>query len=298
MVGAPHRPFDSRSGRHVQVLARFFCLHAVILVGCGAITGSRVFAQTRDEIPVQKLLALSDAAPATERVTPSVGGNAPAAVATPQTLSPEALGDIDIVRHKYQAAIAAYAKAPQMTAAVLDKLGVAYQMLFDNRDAARCYQQALTLDPGYADALSNLGTVYESQGQYGDAEREYRAALNAAPRSALMLKNLGTDLMVEHKYNEGWEAFQQALAMDPEIFAEPNGPNIGNSASKAGHGAVDYYTALANLRAGNIHAAIDNLRAAMDEGTMSPKKLSKDKNLATLRANPAFQRLLADEGLR
>ncbi len=278
------------------VLARSLCLHATLLAGSGAILGSAAFAQTRHEIPVQNLLVSPK--PAAERVAPSLTGNAPAPVKGPQSLNSEALGDLYIVRHRYQAAIAAYSKAPQTTAAVWDKIGVAYQMLFDDRDAIHCYQQALKLAPSYADALNNLATIYESQGQYGDAEREYRAALKVTPRSALMLKNLGTDLMVEHKYNQGWDAYQQALALDPEIFSEPNGPNIGNSASKEGHGAVDYYTALANLRAGNTNAAIDSLRAAIDEGFLTPKKVGRDRSVAILRGNPAFQELLAEEGLR
>lgn len=127
------------------VLARSLCLHATLLAGSGAILGSAAFAQTRHEIPVQNLLVSPK--PAAERVAPSLTGNAPAPVKGPQSLNSEALGDLYIVRHRYQAAIAAYSKAPQTTAAVWDKIGVAYQMLFDDRDAIHCYQQALKLAP-------------------------------------------------------------------------------------------------------------------------------------------------------
>lgn len=278
-------------------LAQSLCLHAAIIAVSGAMLGIAAPAQTQQDPRLQSLLSPSSAAPSGRPTAPSANGSASARVATPQGLSPEELGDILVIHHRYQAAITAYSSAPQMTAILWAKLGVAYQMLFDDEDAIRCYQQALQLDPGYADALNDLATIHESQGLFGEAEREYRAALKLAPGSAMIRKNLGTDLMVEHKYNQGWEAYQQALAIDPEIFAGPNGPHIGNIATKEGLGAVDYYTALANLRAGYTDAAIESLRAAMNEGFMTPKKVSRDKNVAPLRQDPAFQQLLADESL-
>ena len=62
----------------------------------------------------------------------------------------------------------------------------------------------------------------------------YRKALKLDPRSAIILKNLGTNLLAEHKYNKGWEAYQQALAIDPQIFTDHAGPTVENPSDCAG----------------------------------------------------------------
>ena len=76
--------------------------------------------------------------------------------------TPEELGDSLSAHQRYQAAIAAYGKAPQMTAAIWNKMGIAYQMMFNSKDATRCYQESLKLDPRNSQVLNNLGTVYAS----------------------------------------------------------------------------------------------------------------------------------------
>ena len=45
-----------------------------------------------------------------------------------------------MAHQRYQAAIEAYKKAPQDSAAVWNKMGIAYQMMFNLEDAIRCYQ--------------------------------------------------------------------------------------------------------------------------------------------------------------
>ena len=45
-----------------------------------------------------------------------------------------------MAHHRYQAAIEAYKQAPQNSAAVWNKMGIAYQMMFNLPDATRCYE--------------------------------------------------------------------------------------------------------------------------------------------------------------
>src|ERR1700722_15576632 len=86
---------------------------------------------------------------------------APNSTATPQKpLSPEQLGDSLVGHQRYQAAIEAYSKAPEMTADIWNKMGIAYQMLFNAKDAARCYKESLMLDPANPQVMNNLATVY------------------------------------------------------------------------------------------------------------------------------------------
>ncbi len=243
------------------------------------------------------LAALSFAAPRPLPAQEKGQAPAPATPATPSPVqpTPEQLGDSLSARQRYQAAIAAYSKAPQMTAHIWNKMGIAYQMMFNSRDAARCYKESLKLDPGNADVLNNLGTIYASLKEYGQADRMYRKALKLDPRSAIALKNLGTNLLAEHKYNKGWQAYQKALAIDPQIFTAHSSPTVENPSNVEQRGAMNYYMAAGCARVGYADCALQYLRMALDEGFTTRKKVQTDSQFASLRSNPAFQQLLAEQ---
>ena len=207
----------------------------------------------------------------------------------------EQMGDSLTARQRYQAAIAAYSKAPQMTAEIWNKMGIDYQMMFNSKDATRCYKQSLQIDPHNSQVLNNLGTVYASLKDYSQADRLYRKALKIDPHSALILKNLGTNLLAEHRYNKGWEAYQQALAIDPEIFADRGSPAVEDPSSVAERGAMNYYMAASCARAGQTACALQYLRMALDEGFTTRKKVANDSEFASLRDNPDFKQLLAEQ---
>ena len=207
---------------------------------------------------------------------------------------PEELGDSLAMHQRYQAAIAAYQKAPR-TAVVWNKMGIAYQMMFNVRDAMHCYRQSLKLDSRNAQVINNLATIYDSQKQYSEAEHLYHKALKYNPESALVYKNLGTNLLAQHKYNRGWDAYQRALALDPQIFEDHGVPQVQNPASVSDRGAMNYYMALGCVRVGQTECALQYLRMALDEGFTSPKKIATDLAFASLRDNPDFKQLLASQ---
>ena len=208
--------------------------------------------------------------------------------------SQEDVGDSYVMHQRYQAAIAAYRSAPQ-SAAVWNKMGIAYQMMLNVREASRCYKQSIRLDPHNAQVINNLATVYDSEKQFGAAEHLYRKALKVNPRSAMVYKNLGTNLLAQHKYNRGWDAYQQALAIDPGIFEDHGTPQVQNPASIAERGAMNYYMALGCVRMGQTECALQYLRMALDEGFTNPKKVAADVAFASLRDNADFKQLLASQ---
>lgn len=210
-------------------------------------------------------------------------------------LTPEQVGDSLTAHQRYQAALAAYAKAPEMTAALWNKMGIAYQMMFNSKDATRCYKESLKLDARNAQVMNNLGTVYASLKEYGQADKMYRKALKLEPRSAVILKNLGTNQLAEKKYSKGWELYQQALAIDPQIFADHVGPTVENPSDVQERGAMNYYMALGCARAGYTDCALQYLRLALDEGFTDRKKVAANSEFASLRENPAFQQLMAEQ---
>jgi len=277
-------------------------LAALTLLAVVMASTHRLSAQTQTPAPS------SPPAPAQPAVTPPA--QPPAASSQPATtppatnltvpaavpavpLSPEDLGDTLSGRQRYQAAIAAYSKVPDPSASVWNKMGIAYQMMFNLKDAARCYNASLKLDPRNATVLNNLATVNDSLRQFGAAERFYRKALKIEPRSALILRNLGSNQLAQHKYKKGWAMYQSALAIDPQIFQTHSGASVENPASTQERGAMHYYMAKGCVTAGNHECAIQNLRLAINEGYISPKKIATDGSFGSLFELPAFQQMIA-----
>src|ERR1700722_11112515 len=178
-------------------------------------------------LPAQTPAPATPPPPAPAATSPS--GQAAASASRQPT--DEEIGDSLTAHQHYQAAIAAYAKAPEMTADIWNKMGIDYQMMFNSKDASRCYKESLKLDPRNPQVLNNLGTVFASTKDFSSADHLYRKALKIDPHSALILKNLGTNLLAQHKYDRGWAAYQRALAIDPHIFSENGSPSVEDPSS-------------------------------------------------------------------
>jgi tetratricopeptide (TPR) repeat protein len=213
-------------------------------------------------------------------------------------LTPEEEGDVLQAQKRYQVAIAAYSKVKPATAEVWNKMGIAYQMMFNIKDAQRCYKESMKLNPRNAITVNNLATTYDSTKQYKQAEKTYRKALKISPNSAIILKNLGTNLLTQHKYSKGLEAYKQAVMLDPDILQDRNSPRVANPANVQERGALNYYMALGCLHSGQTVCALEYLRHALNEGFVTPKKLATDDQFLSLRDNPAFQQMLADQQQR
>ena len=209
--------------------------------------------------------------------------------------TPEQLGDSLASHQRYQAAIQAYSQSTEHSAQLWNKMGIAYQMMFDVKDATRCYEESLKLDPHNARVLNNLATVDDSQKLYGKAEHLYHKALKFEPHSALILRNLGSNLMAQHKYKKGADTYREALAIDPKILEQHSGASVQNPTSVKDRGALHYYMAKGCMSAGNAECAIRNLRLAMNEGYVNAKKIAGDSGFASLHDSADFQQLIASQ---
>jgi len=267
--------------RWFLVFSFLFVLLSAPVTGLIAQSGAAPAAQPLAQLP---LPAPTPQLPTAQTVVPSAVPAAP--------LTPEQQGDVLMAGQHYQAAIEAYKKGASDSPAVWNKMGIAYQLMFNQDGAMRCYERSLRLDPKDSTVLNNLGTIYDSLKEYATAERIYRRALKIDPHSALIHKNLGTNLLTQHKYKKGWEAYQQALAIDPEIFQHSGNPRIENPATVEDRGAMNYYMAKGCVRAGQNDRAIEYLRMALNEGFTNPKKIIADSEFAGLRGIPAFEQLL------
>jgi Tfp pilus assembly protein PilF len=210
-------------------------------------------------------------------------------------LTPEDRGNMLLAERRYQAAIEAFKQAPHPSADDWNRMGIAYQQLFNNTDAMRCFQVSLKLNPRNGTVLNNIGTIYVSFKDYRSADRYYRKALKLEPQSAPILKNYGTELMLRRKYKEGGQMYAKAATIDPEIFESRSGFSVSDPTSTKDRGAMNYYMARTCARAGMTGPAIDYLRKALSEGYVDPQKIMADGEFAGLRGIPDFERLLMEQ---
>lgn len=209
--------------------------------------------------------------------------------------SPIAIGDALVAQRRYQKAVTAYSLSAPMTAAVWNRMGMAYQLMADTDQARRCYKQSLKLEARNPLALNNLGTIAASSQNYGQAEHLVRKAIEIDPQFATAYKNLGTILIAKHKAKQGQEAYNKAMALNPDIFHTANKPRVGNAAPLHDRGAMNYSIAAACARSGSVDCALRYLRDSLNEGYTSAGKVAADVQFANLAGNPEFQNLLAEQ---
>jgi tetratricopeptide (TPR) repeat protein len=101
-------------------------------------------------------------------------------------------------------------------------------------EAIEQYQNALDLNPGFADCNNNLGTAFLDQGRLDKALEYYHRALTIDPKFAEVENNLGILLTKQGKPSEAIEHYQKAIELKPtraEFY-----DNLGNLL--ADHGRV------------------------------------------------------------
>lgn len=262
----------------------------------------RVRSLAKRSLPAVLLLSTlmgGPAAIAAQQPTPETKAFQPAITSTdspPEALTPERLGDTRLIERRYQEAIEAYQDAPNSSSEVWNKRGIAYEMLFDLKDAARCFKQSLRLNPLDSRVLNNLATIYDSQKDHRKAERLYRRALTLAPASPLILLDLGTNLVLQEKYEQGREMYKRAVSIDPGVLDSMDAPIVLSPMSHHQTGAINYYKAKGFAQAGKREEAVTYLRRALHEGYASPSKIAQDSSFTQLHGVPKFDELLAEPG--
>jgi Tfp pilus assembly protein PilF len=206
---------------------------------------------------------------------------------------PEKTGDSLASKGRYLAAVQAYAQIAHPSAVLWNKMGIAYQMVYDLKDATHCYKESLKLQPANAWVLNNFGTVQDLQGDFQAAERDYRKSLKLEPDNAHVLRNLGTNLLMQREYDKSAEVYQQALAIDPHVLDPHYNLQVEVPGGGQTPGAANYIKARSCARAGLTDCALTYLEQALNEGSTTAKKVAADADFASLRGTPAMERLLA-----
>jgi tetratricopeptide (TPR) repeat protein len=148
-------------------------------------------------------------------------------------------------------------------------------------EAARYFEQALSVDPHHADSLNSLANTLKARGALREAIDLYRRALRSAPQSDMSLYNLGNALKEAGEFDEALQMFERALACEP------------------GHLPSHLNRAVLLEQKGRFEEAIGHYEAALKLKPDHPKALA---NLIALLAEPdpqlvrsAQQRLAATD---
>jgi tetratricopeptide (TPR) repeat protein len=220
------------------------------------------------------------------------------AVTAQHSLPPETLGDILMARGEFEAAINAYRQAPQTSAVVWNKMGMAWQHLYAVDEAKRDYERALRVRPKYPEALNNLGTIYYAKKNYKKAIKLYRRALKLMPRSATTYNNLGAAYFALGKYKQGESEYRAAFEIDPSVFSQASFQGVTGTPSTDQLAQLNYCLAELFAQAGKYDRAIEYLRTALNEGFRDHRKLKSDHAFAELRRTAAFGLLMKEEKIR
>jgi tetratricopeptide (TPR) repeat protein len=211
-------------------------------------------------------------------------------------LTSEQRGDILMARKMYREAIDVYKEGPLDSAVIWNKIGIAYHQLLQVNEARKYYEQAIKLNPKYAEAINNLGTIYYAKRSYRRAIGQYNKALKLAPNSASIYSNLGTAQFARKKYEEASESYQKALALDPEVFEHRSAyGTLLQERTVAEKARFHYYLAKTYANAGNLERAIQYIRMALEEGFKERQKLMEEPDFAKLRETAEFKELMATE---
>ena len=211
-------------------------------------------------------------------------------------LTSERRGDIFMARKMYREAIELYLEAPQDSAVVWNKMGIAYHQMMQLNAAMKRYQRSIHLDPKYPEAINNLGTIFYAEKRYGKATQYYKRALKLAPESASIYSNLGTAYFARRKYKEAAETYDVAVKLDPEIFEHHSTYGVLlQESSVVERAKFHFYLAKTYAKAGQNERALQCIRKALEEGFSERKRLLEDPEFTVLRNLPEFKELLALE---
>lgn len=103
-------------------------------------------------------------------------------------------------------------------AALMNKVGVAYQQLGELDRSEKFYKRSMHADKKFASAANNCGTVEYEKKHYTKAISLYTKALDLHADLPTVYSNLGYAYFADKQYPQAMNAFQKALALDPTIF--------------------------------------------------------------------------------
>jgi tetratricopeptide (TPR) repeat protein len=176
-------------------------------------------------------------------------------------------------------------KHDRYDAACWSNRGLAAAALGHLDEATICYDQALQLQPDFADARNNFGVALQTQGALNEAIEQYRLAIASDPALADAHLNLGTALGKLGRFAEALACYREALLIDPNSAeAHFNAGNAHNAQDEHEAAVASFERALA-LRPDYAEAHV-NLGSAIGKRGDYAGAESQYRRAVALRPNP------------
>jgi tetratricopeptide (TPR) repeat protein len=208
---------------------------------------------------------------------------------------------------------AAAAKSPK-NPKLLNKIGIVQLQMVHYSEARKCFEAAIRINRGYADAHNNLGVDYYlqesakqaaklhagsdlaswSSGDFGRAIKEYRKAIKLQEDSASFYSNLGTAYFAKKDFAKAVESYSRALELDPDVFEHTSRVGVAAQTSSPGDRA-EYFYLLARMyaKSGATDRSLSYLRRALEDGYKDINKIFRDDEFAAVRNDPRFSALMS-----
>jgi len=215
---------------------------------------------------------------------------------TPDEL--EHQGDVLRSQKRYLDAIDYYdaAIAKQPTPLLWNKKGMAELFLQRDKAAKKSFEQAVNLDKNSAEGLNNLGYMMQIEKRYGRAIKYYEKALAIRPNSATFHYNMGAAYFSKHEFDKATAEYRTAYQIDPGIFQRVSKMGIMvQTSSPDDRAAFAFMVAKMYAQAGDLDNSLVYLRKAMEDGYKNINQVYKDNEFATLRTDPRFTELMAQQ---
>jgi tetratricopeptide (TPR) repeat protein len=159
-----------------------------------------------------------------------------------------------------------------------ERLGASLVATARPGEAEQAYRQALAIDSGFAAAHAGLGGLYLSTSRWADAAGALERAIALGQETSLIRGQLAYAFLALGRNEEGARSYERALAL---------GVPPGQARATAA-----YNLACAYARLGRADDAFRMLDVAVENGLAQRAQVENDEDLAPLRGDPRYQRLL------
>ena len=163
-------------------------------------------------------------------------------------------------------------------ALAFERLGIALTNVQRRAEAGQAFRRALALDTARASAHAGLATLGLAEGRWADAAASLERAIALGLETSLTRGQLGYAQIVQGRYEEGARNYERSF----ELGIPP-----GN-----GRGVAAYNLACAYARLGRADDAFRMLDVAVENGMRRREQFEGDEDLASLRGDPRFRRLM------
>jgi tetratricopeptide (TPR) repeat protein len=120
-------------------------------------------------------------------------------------------GELELARDQFEEAVS----LDEGFAECFNNLGLVYTELDEEEKATEAFSTAIELNPELHAAYNNLGYVFYKQGSYDQAIEMYNEALGRNATNSSSYTNLGNAYFKQDKREEAQKAWEKALKLDP-----------------------------------------------------------------------------------